>query len=68
MTLAQAVARAETLLAAAVHSQLESDVPLGTLPSGGIDSSSVSFTAQQALGGELHTFNVCCSEQQYDET
>lgn len=64
----QAVDRADALVAAAVQRQLESDVPLGTLLSGGIDSSLVSVAAQEALGGELHTFNVRFSEKQYDET
>jgi asparagine synthase (glutamine-hydrolysing) len=68
ITLAQAVDRADALVAAAIQRQLESDVPLGTLLSGGIDSSLVSVAAQEALGGELHTFNVRFSERQYDET
>jgi asparagine synthase (glutamine-hydrolysing) len=68
MTLAQAVDRADGLVAAAVQRQLESDVPLGTLLSGGIDSSLISSAAQEALEGELHTFNVRFSEPQYDET
>jgi asparagine synthase (glutamine-hydrolysing) len=68
VTLAQAVDRAEALVAAAVQRQLESDVPLGTLLSGGIDSALVSVAAQEALGGGLHTFNVRFSEPQYDET
>jgi asparagine synthase (glutamine-hydrolysing) len=68
LTLSAAVDRADALVTAAVHRQLESDVPLGTLLSGGIDSSLVSAAAQTALGGRLRTFNVRFSEKEYDET
>jgi asparagine synthase (glutamine-hydrolysing) len=68
LTLAQAADRAESLLTTAVRRQLESDVPLGTLLSGGIDSSLVSATAQAALTEQLRTFNVRFSEKKYDET
>ena len=47
---------------------MESDVPLGTLLSGGIDSSLVSVAAQTALTQGLRTFNVKFSEEEYDET
>ncbi len=65
---AQATEQAEALIAAAVGRQLESDVPLGALLSGGIDSSLVSLEAQQALEGSLHTFNVRFADRDFDET
>ncbi len=68
LTLDQATDRVDELLTNAVQSQLESDVPLGTLLSGGIDSSLVSAAAQKALNGGLQTFNVRFSENGYDET
>ncbi|HMS83339.1 MAG TPA: asparagine synthase (glutamine-hydrolyzing) [Nitrospira sp.] len=68
MSLSEAVDRAEGLIATAVRHQLESDVPLGTLLSGGIDSSLVSAAAQQSLEGQLRTFNVHFSDRAYDET
>jgi asparagine synthase (glutamine-hydrolysing) len=68
MTLDHASARTDALLTAAVCRQMESDVPLGTLLSGGIDSSLVSASAQTTLGEGLRTFNVKFSEKEYDET
>jgi asparagine synthase (glutamine-hydrolysing) len=68
MTISNAVEHAEGLLTAAVKKQLQSDVPLGSLLSGGIDSSLVSAAAQAALGGSLETFNVKFPDNEYDET
>jgi asparagine synthase (glutamine-hydrolysing) len=68
LTLAKAVEKAEALLQTAVHRQLESEVPLGALLSGGIDSSLVSAAAQARLADALQTFNVRFAEQAYDET
>jgi asparagine synthase (glutamine-hydrolysing) len=60
--------RTRELLERGVRSQLESDVPLGCLLSGGIDSSLVSAAAQKALPQPLHTYNVQMPDPQYDET
>ncbi|PYV61653.1 MAG: asparagine synthase (glutamine-hydrolyzing), partial [Acidobacteria bacterium] len=68
LTLDQATERANEFLTTAVQRQLESEVPLGSLLSGGIDSSLVSVAAQTALDGELRTFNVRFPEKEYDET
>jgi asparagine synthase (glutamine-hydrolysing) len=68
LTLSQATEQTESLMMDAVQRQLESDVPLGALLSGGIDSSLVSVAAQAALRGNLRTFNVRFSEREYDET
>jgi asparagine synthase (glutamine-hydrolysing) len=68
ITLAEAVDRADALVMAATQRQMESDVPLGALLSGGIDSSLVSAAAQTALHGGLRTFNVRFAEREYDET
>jgi asparagine synthase (glutamine-hydrolysing) len=64
----QAVERAEPLIEKAVVNQLESDVPLGSLLSGGIDSSLVSLFAQRNTPGDLLTFNVRPPDPIYDET
>lgn len=68
LTLKKATDCADELISVAVQRQLESDVPLGTLLSGGIDSSLVSFAAQKGTGGELKTFNVKFPDKCYDET
>jgi asparagine synthase (glutamine-hydrolysing) len=68
MSMSEAVDRAERLIDTAVRRQLESDVPLGALLSGGIDSSLVSTAAQQALQRKLQTFNVRFPDHTYDET
>jgi len=68
MLLPEAVDQAEKLITAAVRRQLESEVPLGALLSGGIDSSLISTAAQQALRGTLRTYNVRFPDRKYDET
>lgn len=68
MSLSEAVNHVERLITAAVRRQLESDVPLGALLSGGIDSSLVSVAAQRALQGTLRTYNVRFPDRAYDET
>lgn len=68
MTLLEATDRAEELVTRAVHRQLESDVPLAALLSGGIDSSLVSAAAQSAVQDGIRTFNVRFADRSYDET
>jgi asparagine synthase (glutamine-hydrolysing) len=68
VTLADATDRADELLTAAVKSQMESDVPLGALLSGGIDSSLVSAAAQESAKAGIRTFNVRFPDKEYDET
>jgi asparagine synthase (glutamine-hydrolysing) len=68
LSLSKAVDQAEELITTAVQRQLESEVPLAALLSGGIDSSLVSVAAQRALQGTLRTYNVRFSDRKYDET
>jgi asparagine synthase (glutamine-hydrolysing) len=68
MTLTEAADRAAGLVEKAVQRQMESDVPLGSLLSGGVDSSLVSALAQSTASQPLRTFNVRFPEEAYDET
>jgi asparagine synthase (glutamine-hydrolysing) len=63
-----AVDRADDLLTTAVRRQQESDVPLGVLLSGGIDSSLISAASRRAMNTGLRTFNVRFSDAAFDET
>lgn len=68
LELARATDEAERLLDAAVARQLESDVALGTMLSGGIDSAMVTAGAQKARTSPLSTYNVRFADRSYDET
>ncbi len=57
------------LLREAVKRRLVADVPLGVFLSGGIDSSSITAFASEAVGpGMLKTFSVGFEEKSFDET
>jgi asparagine synthase (glutamine-hydrolysing) len=62
-----AVERGRELLAEAVRLRLVSDVALGTITSGGLDSSLVSAIAVRESGRPLDTFCVGFDDPTYDE-
>ena len=70
MPRSQAVDETRRLVAQAVQRQLVSDVPLGVLLSGGIDSSIVAAAAAKAVGKNqrLLTFSIGFEDSRYDET
>jgi asparagine synthase (glutamine-hydrolysing) len=69
LTLDEAAEQLETLLADAVAMRLESDVPLGSFLSGGIDSSLISAMAQRSQPDRvLRTFTVSMPELGFDES
>ena len=59
--------RVRTTVASAVRKRLVSDVPLGALLSGGIDSSIVVALMAQASSQPVRTFTVGFSDTRYDE-
>jgi asparagine synthase (glutamine-hydrolysing) len=57
----------EAIVFSAVKARLVSDVPLGALLSGGIDSSLVVAAMQHTSASPVHTFSIGFREQAYDE-
>lgn len=63
----EAVEELRRLIADAVGSHLESDVPLGAFLSGGIDSSTVVAQMARLSPGRVETFSIGFEEKEYNE-
>ncbi|MDQ3755494.1 MAG: asparagine synthase (glutamine-hydrolyzing), partial [Acidobacteriota bacterium] len=64
----EAIEQLRELLADAVRMRLVSDVPLGVLLSGGVDSSAVTAMAVKSSPETIRTFSISFAEKSYDES
>jgi len=62
-----AIEKFKFLFEDSVKIRLRSDVPLGSLLSGGLDSSSISVVANRLAGGKINCFSVVSSDKKYSE-
>jgi asparagine synthase (glutamine-hydrolysing) len=61
------VARFRDLLSESTRLHLMSDVPVGMLLSGGLDSSAIAAIMAESTGSRLHTFSVAFRESAFNE-
>ncbi len=67
-TINEAADRLSRILSESVKMRLVSDVPLGVLLSGGIDSSTVAAFAQKHVSERVKTFSIGFEEDSFDES
>lgn len=64
----EALAALQAQLQNSIQMQLVSDVPIGVLLSGGIDSSAITAYSRPAVAESLHSFTIGFAEQTNDES
>ncbi|MFV0445775.1 MAG: asparagine synthase (glutamine-hydrolyzing) [Planctomycetaceae bacterium] len=67
-SLADCTERLETALDSAVQRQMVSDVPLGALLSGGLDSTAIVRSMRRSGASDVETFTVAFGERSFDES
>ena len=64
----EAVEQTKALLDDSIALRMQSDVPLGTFLSGGVDSSIIAARMQQASSNQIKTFSIGFGVAEYDES
>ncbi len=67
-SISEAADKLGSLISDSVKARLVSDVPLGVLLSGGVDSSTIAAYAQQHTSGKIKTFSIGFEEDSFDES
>jgi asparagine synthase (glutamine-hydrolysing) len=67
ITVPDAIREVRRVMSDAVELRLHSDVPVGVLLSGGIDSSIIAVEASRHLGKDLQTYSIAAGEPSLDE-
>lgn len=68
VSVSEAIAHLDMVLAKSVTRQMVADVPIGIFLSGGIDSSTIAYYASRASSKKIHTFSIGFDDPSFDES